>query len=151
MIQTKIKIIIIIEAALMQQTVKKRNYSRKREAILKAVRSTTCHPTAEWVYQQLKPQYPDLSLGTVYRNLTQFKNDGVIISVGTVNGQERYDGNVKPHTHFVCSQCHAVIDVPGEFLNNRHIQETGEKMGLKIESSDVILHGVCSECLKREI
>jgi Fur family peroxide stress response transcriptional regulator len=135
----------------MQQTVKKRNYSRKREAILKAVCSTTCHPTADWVYQQLKPKYPDLSLGTVYRNLTQFKNDGVIISVGTVNGQERYDGNVKPHTHFVCSKCSAVIDVPGEFLNDRDIQETGEKMGLKIESCDVILHGVCSECQKREI
>jgi Fur family peroxide stress response transcriptional regulator len=135
----------------MQQTEKKRNYSRKREAILQTVCSTTCHPTADWVYQQLKPIYPELSLGTVYRNLTQFKNDGVVISVGTVNGQERYDGNVKPHTHFVCSQCHAVIDVPGNFLSDREIYEAGEKMGLIIESSDVILHGICSECRKREI
>lgn len=135
----------------MQQAEKKHNFSRKREAILKAVCSTTSHPTADWVYQQLKPEYPDLSLGTVYRNLTQFKDDGVIISVGTVNGQERYDGNVKPHTHFVCSRCHAVLDVPGDFLSDPEVREAGEKMGLKIESSDVILHGICSECLKREI
>lgn len=132
----------------MEQTERKHNYSRKREAILGAVRSTTCHPTAEWVYQTLKPDYPDLSLGTVYRNLTQFKNDGVIVSLGTVAGQERYDGNVSPHTHFVCSVCHAVLDVPGTFLNPTQVEETAEKMGLRIDSSDVMLRGVCSKCLK---
>src|SRR5699024_11189371 len=50
-----------------------RKHSRKRDAILDCMRSTTCHPTAEWVYQQLKPVFPDLSLGTVYRNLAMFK------------------------------------------------------------------------------
>ncbi|NLG92671.1 MAG: transcriptional repressor, partial [Clostridiales bacterium] len=65
---------------------RKQNYSRKREAILKAIRSTTTHPTAEWVYQKVKPEYPDLSLGTVYRNIAQFKKDGPIICVGIVNG-----------------------------------------------------------------
>ena len=132
------------------QAEKKRNYSRKREAILKAVRSTVCHPTADWVYQKLRPEYPDLSLGTVYRNLTQFKNDGVIISVGTVNGQERFDGNVKPHTHFVCSRCHAVLDVPGCFVGEHKVEAAAQKLGLQVESSDVILHGVCAECLKKE-
>ena len=50
---------------------KRQNFSRKREAILMTIRNATIHPTAEWVYQQLKPQYPDLSLGTVYRNIAQ--------------------------------------------------------------------------------
>ena len=50
-----------------------KKFSRKREAILTCLHGTTCHPTAEWVYQQLKPQFPDLSLGTVYRNLAAFK------------------------------------------------------------------------------
>lgn len=134
----------------MEHTEKKRNYSRKREAILKAVRSTACHPTAEWVYQTLKTDYPDLSLGTVYRNLTQFKNDGIIVSLGTVNGQERYDGNVKPHTHFVCSNCHAVLDIPGNFISARQIEETAKEMGLQVDSSDVILRGVCGKCLKKD-
>ena len=48
-------------------------YSKKREAILTAIRSTTCHPSAEWIYQTLKPTHPDLSLGTVYRNLVFFQ------------------------------------------------------------------------------
>ena len=60
-----------------------RKHSRKRDAILACLRSTTCHPTAEWVYQQLKPAIPDLSLGTVYRNLSMFKDEGLVISVGT--------------------------------------------------------------------
>lgn len=68
---------------------KRQNYSRKREAILSAICSTDIHPTADWIYQKLKPIYPDLSLGTVYRNIARFKEDGLIISVGVVEGQER--------------------------------------------------------------
>ena len=130
----------------MGQPERKRNYSRKREAILKVVRSTTCRPTAEWVYRTLKPEYPDLSLGTVYRNLTQFKADGVIASVSVVNGQERYDGNVKPHTHFVCSRCGAVLDIPGNFISESAVKSAAEKMGLEVVSSDVLLHGLCGKC-----
>lgn len=129
---------------------KKRNYSRKREAILLAVRSTTIHPTAEWVYQALKPEYPDLSLGTVYRNLAQFKEDGVIMSVGIVNGQERYDGNVVPHTHFVCRNCGAVIDIPDEKLETQTLQRVAEKNRIRIESGEILLHGLCRKCLEKE-
>lgn len=67
-------------------------YSRKREAILNAIQSTDCHPSAEWVYQTLKPTHPDLSLGTVYRNLVLFQQQGLIQSIGVVKGQERFDG-----------------------------------------------------------
>jgi len=48
-------------------------HSKKRDAILNAIRSTKCHPSAEWVYQTLKPDHPDLSLGTVYHNLIFFQ------------------------------------------------------------------------------
>ena len=68
--------------------------SRKRDAILACVRSTTAHPTADWVYARLKPEIPDLSLGTVYRNLAMFKREGLITSVGVVDGLERFDFNV---------------------------------------------------------
>ena len=133
----------------MESPEKKRNYSRKREAILKAVRSTACHPTAEWVYRSLKPQYPDLSLGTVYRNLAQFKNEGAVVSVGTVNGQERFDGNVEPHTHFICSVCGAVLDVPGDFVSERQVAEAAGKMDVTVQSSEVFLRGVCGECSRK--
>ncbi|WP_050698520.1 Fur family transcriptional regulator [Anaeromassilibacillus senegalensis] len=128
---------------------KRQNFSRKREAILATIRGTKVHPTAEWVYQQLKPAYPDLSLGTVYRNISQFKNDGVIISVGVVNGQERFDGDLKPHTHFICTSCGAVIDIPGEFISQRVNKQVAQEHGLQVESNEVIFRGTCSECLQR--
>ncbi|HEX2985440.1 MAG TPA: transcriptional repressor [Caproiciproducens sp.] len=128
---------------------RKQNFSKKREAILAAIRSTTSHPTAEWVYQTLKPSYPDLSLGTVYRNIAQFKKDGIIISVGVVNGQERYDGNVKPHTHFVCHNCNAVIDIPGEYVGETAAAEISEKYHIRVDSGEVLFHGLCRECLKQ--
>ena len=87
-------------------------YSKKREAILAAIQGTSCHPSAEWIYQQLKPSHPDLSLGTVYRNLIFFQERGDIRSVGVIQGQERFDAVVTPHSHFVCEYCGAVIDLP---------------------------------------
>ena len=82
-----------------------RKHSKKREAILEALRSAKDHPSAEMLYSRLKSVYPDLSLGTVYRNLAFFINDGEITSVGTVAGQERYDADTSPHAHFICRRC----------------------------------------------
>jgi Fur family peroxide stress response transcriptional regulator len=134
----------------MDNMKKKQNYSRKREAILNAICSTTSHPTAEWVYQKLKPEYPDLSLGTVYRNISQFKNDGTIMSVGTVNGQERFDGNTKPHTHFVCSCCGSVLDIPGKYIEDGVSEKVSGKYNIRVETYEVMFHGICSKCLQRQ-
>lgn len=127
---------------------KRKNFSRKREAILSALRGATCHPTAEWVYQQLKPVFPDLSLGTVYRNLSQFKNDGMIFSVGVVNGQERFDGNTTPHTHFICSGCGAVIDIEGDFLDASAEASVSRRYQFQVTSSELVFRGLCSHCQK---
>lgn len=129
---------------------KRQNFSRKREAILMTIRNAKIHPTAEWVYQQLKSQYPDLSLGTVYRNIAQFKSDGIINSIGVVNGQERFDGDIRPHTHFICTKCGAVIDIPGEFVGARIGKQVAKENGLFVESCEVIFRGTCSDCMKRQ-
>lgn len=80
-------------------------YSPKRDAILQCLRSTTCHPSAEWVYSQLKPRIPDLSLATVYRNLARFRAEGAVQVIGCVDGEDRYDGDTAPHGHFICRTC----------------------------------------------
>ena len=84
---------------------------RKRNAILSCLKKATVHPSAEWVYNQLKSEYPDISLATVYRNLNLFREQGLITSIGTVQGVERFDGNTDPHVHFICSRCGSVIDL----------------------------------------
>ncbi|CAB1238908.1 MAG: transcriptional repressor [Oscillospiraceae bacterium] len=127
---------------------RKQNYSRKREAILTALQRTKIHPTAEWVYQELKNEYPDLSLGTVYRNLRLFKEEGVIASVGVVDGQERYDGDVTPHSHFVCTNCGKVIDVNDEFVDPEADTMVARKCRVKVLSHSVCFNGICMECLE---
>ena len=123
---------------------------KKREAILNCLRSTTSHPTAEWVHAQLKAEYPDISLGTVYRNLALFKEQGLVISVGTVNGVERFDGNTNPHVHFVCTGCDAISDLPQiavpEALNQQVMQETG---GM-IDTCQLTFVGVCQTCKEKK-
>ena len=129
--------------------VRKQNFSRKRQAILEALRNTKIHPTAEWVHQTLKNDYPDLSLGTVYRNLSQFKEEGIILSMGVINGQERFDANISPHSHFICNCCGAVIDIEETFENSEAAKQVNNKYGFTVEEQKIIFYGVCNHCKVR--
>ena len=123
-------------------------YSKKREAILAAIRGTNCHPSAEWVYQTLKPAHPDLSLGTVYRNLVFFQENGDIQSVGVVKGQERFDGVTTPHSHFICQQCGAVIDLDKTPLNVQLDRDISRQYGLSLERHELTFYGTCQTCMQ---
>ena len=122
-----------------------RKKSKKRDAILNCIRQTKCHPTAEWIHQQLKPEFPDLSLGTVYRNIAMFKEAGVIQSIGVVNGLERYDFTTAPHTHFVCTQCGEVTDLDDVVLPASVLEET-EAAGCSVTGYQLQFTGVCACC-----
>ena len=110
--------------------------------------NTTSHPTADWVYSHLKPDYPNMSLATVYRNLSQLKEAGVIQSVGTVRGYERFDGNTTPHTHIVCTECGRVDDVSDIGLPDKMAEKASSSTGYSVTSAHLIFDGVCSECLE---
>lgn len=127
----------------MERTIR---YSKKREAILEAIRSTQIHPTADWVYQRLKPTHPDLSLGTVYRNISFFKEQGTVCCVGVVNGQERFDATVTPHTHFICDTCSAVIDLHEIPVDTALDTRVGAQYGITVDRHDLVFHGVCKDC-----
>jgi len=120
---------------------------RKREAILECLKATDVHPSADWVFNQLKPQIPDLSLGTVYRNLARFKEQGMIISLGTVNGIERFDANTQPHVHFVCNSCDAVIDLPKMEVPQALCSQASCQTGGCVENCQLTFTGRCSQCL----
>ena len=128
----------------MERTAK---HFRKRDAILTCLRSTTAHPSADWIHEQLKAEHSDISLTTVYRNLSLFKEQGLIISLGTVNGVERFDGNTAPHVHYICEECGSVLDLRGiavpEELNSAVAQTTG---GL-VYGCQLTFTGKCENCL----
>ena len=121
-------------------------HSKKRDTILQIIRSTNCHPSAEWIYNQVKPIYPDISLGTVYRNLALFEQNGDIIAVATVDGQKRYDATSNPHTHFICQHCNSVIDVetPQSFMDVYRTLDT--EHGLKANFHSLTFYGECDKC-----
>lgn len=127
------------------ETVRKK--SRKREAMLAALRATTEHPTAEMLYNTLKPEYPELSLGTVYRNLSVLAEEGLVVSVAHVNGQERYDARVEPHTHFICRRCARVIDLLElEDAISGMYGEIKHRFGCLPESHTLTVSGLCPNC-----
>lgn len=122
-----------------------KRYSKKREAILECIRSTDTHPSAEWVYSQLKEEHPGLSLGTVYRNISLFKAEGTVLSIGAVDGIERFDGNMELHAHFICQDCGAVIDVDSETL--RGLDEKLEaRYGVVVRRQELTFCGQCKNC-----
>ena len=123
---------------------------RKRNAILAYLQHTDTHPSAEMVYTHLKPEYPDLSLGTVYRNLAMFKEKGEIISLGAVNGVERFDGNTAPHVHFICTDCSAVADLPQIAVPEALNREVTAQTGGHIDVCQLTFVGQCGNCRKGE-
>ncbi|MBQ8909999.1 MAG: transcriptional repressor [Oscillospiraceae bacterium] len=121
---------------------------RKRDAILSYLRSTDVHPSADMVYAHLKPEIPDLSLGTVYRNLSMFRQQGTIASVGTVNGVERFDGNTMPHVHFICTDCSAVIDMPQLQVPENMTRSAECQLGGRVAGCSLTFTGQCRECIR---
>lgn len=120
---------------------------RKRNAILACLRQSDQHPSAESIFAQLKPEYPDLSLGTVYRNLSLFKQQGLIASLGTVNGVERFDGITAPHVHFICTCCGSVLDLPGVQAPEALCSAAAASCGGYVNGCQLTFSGLCQSCL----
>lgn len=123
----------------------KRNFSSKRNAIYNFVCGTNTHPSARWIYESLKPDIPDLSLGTVYRNISLFKQEGTLNVVCSVNGEERLDAKTTPHPHFVCNCCGRVIDISENGCTDREAGRLSQA-GYTVESRLVLYYGVCPKC-----
>ena len=140
-------IIILTKEVPMEQAAK---HFRKRDAILTCLRSTDVHPSADWIFARLKPDYPDISLGTVYRNLSLFKKQGLIVSIGTVNGVERFDGNTDPHVHFICTGCCSVTDLPAIAVPDTLSREVASQTGGQVEQCQLTFTGHCMKCMKGE-
>ena len=123
---------------------------RKRNAILSYLQSKVTHPSAETIYTDLKQQIPDLSMATVYRNLTKFRTEGLVQCVATVKGVERFDANTHPHVHFICRHCDAVIDLHEMQIPEALLSQPQAILGSKVESCTLSFTGLCRDCLSKE-
>lgn len=117
----------------------------QRIAIYKELASTDQHPSTENIYKKIKDYYPNISLTTVYRTLETFEKLGLISVVNVLYNAARYDANLDPHHHIVCTQCKKVEDVYDESLTNLDVSD--KTLGdYRIEGYSVLLSGVCSAC-----
>ncbi|MCX7714364.1 MAG: transcriptional repressor [Clostridia bacterium] len=121
-------------------------HSRQREALVKLLNSVTSHPSAEWLYTELKKEFPNISLATVYRNLNLLSQKGSILKLDVGTGTEHYDGDTKMHYHFVCTKCGAIIDINMpciDYINSK----VEDILNAKVSGHSLIFYGICKNCL----
>ena len=124
-------------------------YSRQREAIKEFLCSRTDHPTADMVYENIRLIYPNISLGTIYRNLSLLVNLGEIKKLDNIGGADRIDATVTPHNHFICTECGCVLDL--EMDNIDEIMEIASRnFSGQIKDYNARFYGICEDCIKKE-
>lgn len=119
--------------------------SKQKEAILRVLKGTTFHPTADWVYEQVRKQIPNISLGTVYRNLKSLQQEGEILELDLANHQSRFDSNTRHHYHFRCEQCRRIFNV-AEPVDRELDERVTRKTGFKISNHRLEFRGLCKDC-----
>lgn len=125
-------------------------YSRQRASIKEYLMSTTEHPTADTVYLHVKEQFPNISLGTVYRNLNLLSETGEIKKITTPNGGDRFDGCTHPHYHFVCSTCGKVHDLNLDEEHFHNLNRLAEQhFEGTIDSHTTLFTGTCPDCMAK--
>ncbi|MEG1710289.1 MAG: transcriptional repressor [Clostridia bacterium] len=121
---------------------KEQRYSKQRELVVEALKGTNSHPDAYAVYDAVVKDLPNISLGTIYRNLKQLEESGLIRKIVIDNGVEHYDYDVCPHHHFICKKCGKVYDVETDG-ETKLLQEQ-----FTVEKVEVLFYGICKDCNK---
>ena len=132
------------------RTTRKSTYrrSRQRERILELLRATDTHPTANWLYARLRKEFPDLSMGTVYRNLGVLAEQGLVSRIGFGSTFDRFDANMRHHYHFICDICGTIIDLdlPADQSLNRRVRSA---LGFEARWHDIQFRGTCERCARK--
>lgn len=123
--------------------------SKQRDAIVEFLKSRKDHPTADTVYYNVKEQYPNISLGTVYRNLALLSDRGEILKLSCDGKADRFDATTAPHYHFICRECGDVIDLDMESIDMIN-QVAAQNFGGVIEGHVTYFYGTCHKCMQKE-
>ncbi len=110
------------------------------------------HPTAAELYDEIRKTYPQISLGTVYRNLNSMADGGEILRISFPDIPDRFDPNIHEHCHVACIKCGKVFDtvpLPPDLINLIN-EKTQEITGVKITEQILFMRGICRECANLE-
>lgn len=125
------------------------NYSKQREIILNALRENVVHPSADYIYNVLKEEYPTISLATVYRNLNKLSEVGAIKKIEGLNDSDHFDHNTHEHYHLICLKCTRIFDIPKDVAPNV-CSFVENNLGFKVLDHEITYRGICPECQKLE-
>ena len=124
-------------------------YSRQREAIKHYLINRHDHPTADMIYTAIREVYPNISLGTVYRNLTLLVEQGEILKISCGENSDRFDGRTDPHYHVICQKCGEIRDLMG--IDPQVIDQLGEVVfDGEIYGHQLYFYGKCKQCIEKE-
>ena len=137
-------IIIIVTITVKEKNMKR--YSKQREVIINVLKKSKAHPSAAEIYLEVKKEIPNISLGTVYRNLNNLKSEGEILCFNTNGSKEHFDGNSKPHHHFYCTKCGKTQDV---FIDSTaFFKEASSYLNGEVNGAEIVFSGICTLCKK---
>lgn len=122
-------------------------HSKQKEEILKIVLESCNHPDAKDIHKKVKEIIPNISLGTVYRNLNNLSDEGFIKKVSFENGNDRFDKTLHDHNHVICVKCGKVCDV-NVLLKKSEINKIENETGFKITDCNFNINGICKDCME---
>lgn len=122
-----------------------KRHTIQRQLTLDTVQALMDHPTADEVYENIRLKYPDISKGTVYRNLKDLAETEQIRKISLPNEADKFDHISKPHYHMRCPKCGELVDI-----NMEYMKELDEKImqltGLELEGHEIFFKGICLNC-----
>ena len=126
-----------------------RRETKQRKAILNVLRRTDSHPTADRIYDEVRKVIPNISKGTVYRNLKILREGGKISELNLNGTVSRYEGNNENHYHFRCKKCGRVFDLD-EPVNNKLDKKIAKRTGFKVLYHQLEFRGLCKDCQRKQ-
>lgn len=121
--------------------------TRQRRVVYQTIRDAPTHPTADWIFERVRAAMPKISLGTVYRNLSVLKNEGLVREVYGADRRAHYEASTCPHAHFVCSTCGQIWDV--EEMPEIQWRALKELVGCEVAEQRVEFIGYCASCQRK--
>jgi Fe2+ or Zn2+ uptake regulation protein len=122
-----------------------RRETKQREAILRVLRNTRSHPTADWIYAEVKKEIPNISKGTVYRNLQVLQENGAVSELNLNGTVSRFEAKQESHYHFRCERCGRVSDMD-QPVDRELDQKVAKRTRLKISYHQLEFRGICHDC-----
>ncbi len=140
------KIILVDVGVCMIMKTQRSRETKQRRIVYDTILNADLHPTADWIFQEVRTELPQISLATVYRNLSVLRENGKIHEVVGADRKAHYDGNLDPHAHFICTRCSDIWDVNDVIEKDVDWRALKDLVGCEVHECNLEFRGLCPPC-----